>query len=81
VLFVSTAAVVRRAEQHQVYVVRGGRARLVSFDAGVGNWERTEVRGGLGEGERVIVNLEQPGLADGVRVRLAGALGPAEAAY
>jgi HlyD family secretion protein len=81
VLFVHTSAVMRLADSHRVYAVRGGRARLVTFVAGVGNWERTEVMSGLQEGERVVLNLEQPGLADGVRVRLAGALGPAEAAY
>jgi len=81
VLYVHTSAVMRLGEAQRVYAVRGGRARLVTFTAGVGNWERTEVQSGLQEGERVVINLEAPGLADGVRVRLAGALGAAEAAY
>lgn len=81
VAFVHTSAVMRQGDQNRVYVVRGGHARLVAFEAGIGNWERTEVLAGLQEGERVVLNLEAAGLADGVKVRPQGALGSSAAAY
>lgn len=76
VLWVPTSAVMRKAGRQQVYLVADGRAHLQTIQAGLSNWERTEVVSGLAEGDRVIVSLEARGLADGVKVSL-GAWAPA----
>ncbi len=81
VLFVPTAAVMRRGDRQQVYVVSAGRARLRTIRSGLTNWERTEVIEGLREGERIVVSLQAPGLADGVEVALEGAGESGRAAY
>ena len=70
VLWVPTNAIMRKGGNEQVFLVAGGRARLQTIQAGISNWERTEVIRGLAEGDRVIVSLEVRGLADGVKVRL-----------
>jgi HlyD family secretion protein len=72
VLFVPTNAVMRRGEVQQVYVLTAGRARLRTIQVGLSNWERTEVKKGLRQGESVVVSLEKKGLEDGVLVRRVG---------
>ncbi len=69
VLWVPTAAVLRRGDRRQVYVAAGGRAKLRTVRCGLTNWDRTEILEGLREGERIIVSLDVEGLADGVRIR------------
>lgn len=81
VLWVPTAAVMRRADRRQVYVLNGDRAQLRDIQCGLTNWDRTEVREGLREGERVIISLEVDGLGDGVRVHPAGSATAGRAAY
>ena len=80
-LFIPTNAVMRVGEQAQVYVVRGGRARLESIRTGLINWERTEVLSVLRSGDKVIVSLGEKELADGVRVQLQEAAGSGQVAY
>ena len=53
----------------RVYAARNGRAVAVEFDPGLRNWDWTEIRGGVGEGETVVATLDRPGLADGVRLK------------
>jgi len=81
VLAVPTTAVMRRGERMQVYVVSGDRARLRDVRGGLSNWEKTEILEGLREGERIILSLNEKGLADGVRVKLPGSDGHAKVAY
>lgn len=69
VLWVPTAAVLRRGDRRQVYVVSGERAKLRTVRCGLTNWDRTEILEGLREGERIIVSLDAEGLADGTRIR------------
>jgi HlyD family secretion protein len=45
----------------------GARVARVKVEPGIRNWNWTEVRSGLAEGERVVVSLDAEGLADGVR--------------
>jgi HlyD family secretion protein len=33
---------------------------------GIGNWEHTEITGGIDAGARVVVSIDREGLADGV---------------
>jgi HlyD family secretion protein len=64
VLRVPTFAVL---EGKRVLVLDRGYARSRTVEIGVKNWEWTEVRSGLNEGERVITNLDKQGIRDGVR--------------
>lgn len=82
VLRVPTAAVV---ESRRVLVVERERVVEREIEAGIKNWQWTEVRGGLAAGEIVIVSLDREGVASGARVaaRLAptgGALADSAAA-
>lgn len=47
-----------------------GVLREVQLRTGLANWRWTEVLGGLAEGERILAELEQEGLEDGVAVRV-----------
>jgi HlyD family secretion protein len=70
VLWIPPNAVMGRGTDRTVYVAQAGRAVKRSIGTGVSTWERVEVTSGLGEGDRVIVTLSVPGLADGVPVAL-----------
>ncbi len=70
-LYIPTQAVLERGGKKQVYVVtEEDRAALRSIEAGFGNWNFTEVRSGLREGEPVIVTPDAVGLRDGGKVRV-----------
>jgi HlyD family secretion protein len=64
VLRVPTEAVL---EGKRVLVYDAGDGRLASrtFDPGLTNWQYTEVRDGLAEGDRVVVSVGREGVADG----------------
>jgi len=53
-------------EGKRVYVLEGGRIRAREVTAGIGNWEHTEITGGLDAGAVVVVSIDREGLADGV---------------
>ena len=63
---VPTAAVL---EGRRVLVVRRGRAVESPVTPGLRNWDWTEVRDGLGDGDVVITSHDKPGLKDGVAVK------------
>jgi HlyD family secretion protein len=63
VLRIPTRALV---EGKRVYVLEDGRVRAREVQTGVGNWEYTEITGGLDAGARVILSVDREGLADGV---------------
>jgi HlyD family secretion protein len=64
VLRVPTAAI---QEGRHVLLFDGKEGRLQerAVQTGLSNWEFTEVRGGLAEGERVVLSLERPGVKAG----------------
>lgn len=62
VLRVPTRALI---EGKRLYVLEGGVARSREVSTGIGNWEYTEVTGGLDVGARVVVSIDREGLADG----------------
>jgi len=62
VLRIPTRALV---EGKRVYVLEDGRVRAREVQTGVGNWEYTEITGGLDAGARVILSVDREGLADG----------------
>jgi HlyD family secretion protein len=63
VLRVPTRALV---EGKRVFVLDGDRISVREVTTGIGNWEYTEVTGGLEAGARVVVSIDREGLADGV---------------
>jgi HlyD family secretion protein len=64
-LFVPTEAVV---DGRQVYVYSQEKriVQKVEVVTGLANWAATEIVSGLAEGQQVVVNVDKPGLADGV---------------
>jgi len=64
VLRVPTEAVM---DGRRVFVYDTGTGRLASraIVTGLANWDHTEVREGLAAGETVVLNVDQPDLADG----------------
>jgi len=68
-LFVPTQAILEREGKKRVYVVADGQARVATVSVGESNWSSTEILEGLREGDRVVVNPDAPGLAEGARVR------------
>ena len=63
VLRIPTRALV---EGKRVYVLEGDRIRSREVTTGIGNWEHTEITGGIDAGARVVVSIDREGLADGV---------------
>jgi len=61
-LFVPTQCVVR---ERFVYLIEGDTVRLQEFEPGLTNWQRTEVREGLREGDRVVSSVGLRELRDG----------------
>ncbi|MBI5838436.1 MAG: efflux RND transporter periplasmic adaptor subunit [Candidatus Eisenbacteria bacterium] len=60
-------------EGRRVLVLDGGRAAARNVTAGLKNWEWTQVRTGLKEGERVITTLDRQGLHAGSAVKVGAA--------
>ena len=50
------------------YSDSGGSIELVEVEAGIRNWNFTEVLGGLAEGDQVVMSLDIPELEDGLEV-------------
>lgn len=70
-IVVPSQAVIEKGLKHFVYVVVSGRARLRKVEIGLFNWNLTEIKDGLAEGETVIFTPDNPGFKEGVRVKVA----------
>ncbi len=71
-LTVPRAALFRAADNSwQLFVVRGGAARLQNVEVGLMNDEQAEIRKGVSEGERVVLAPESS-LGDGMKVDASG---------
>jgi HlyD family secretion protein len=66
-LRVPTEAVLQD-ERVLVYRPAEGSLEERRFEPGLGNWQHTEVRSGLREGEQVVVSVERAGVKSGARV-------------
>jgi len=55
-----------------IYDPDKGRLEARTIQAGLSNWDRTEVVQGLQAGELVVLSIDQPGLKDGIAVKLSG---------
>jgi len=64
-LYIPTEALI---DGRRVYVYNPEKknVHLVDVTTGLANWAVTEIVGGLSEGQQVVVNVDKPGLADGV---------------
>lgn len=69
-LVIPSQVVIEKGLQHFVYVVESGRARLRKIEIGLFNWNFTEIKAGLTEGETVIFTPDNPGFKKGVRVKV-----------
>jgi HlyD family secretion protein len=65
VLRIPTQALI---EERRALVVEGGRLVARDLEVGLRNWDFTEVRGGLREGERVVLSLDRDGVEPGAAV-------------
>jgi HlyD family secretion protein len=63
-----TNVIVGRGTKRSVYLIENGVARERPVEVGISSWERTEIKSGLREGDRVVASLNTKGLADGVPV-------------
>jgi HlyD family secretion protein len=69
-LYVPTFAVIERGGRSLVLVAEGSRAQERAIEKGLSNWETTQVKSCLSEGERVITTLNDKKLRDGARIRV-----------
>ena len=69
-LVVPSQAVIDRGTEKIVYVVENGRAEQRKVKTGLFNWNFTEIKEGLEEGEKVIINPDKPGFKKGIRVKV-----------
>ncbi len=70
-LYIPTEALID-GRQVYVYSPETQTLQLVSVETGLANWAVTEITGGLAEGQQVVVNVDKPGLADGVAATVGG---------
>ncbi len=70
ILYIPTQTIIDREGKKMVYVDSNSIAKLMEIEVGLSNWNYTEVRKGLTEGEKVIVTPDAPGLREGVKVRV-----------
>lgn len=69
VIRVPTSVILERGDEKYVYRVEGETLVRRAVDVGLGNWEWTEVRSGLEEGQLVAEPTDLKRLADGLKVK------------
>ncbi len=69
-LVVPSQTVFDKGTEKFVYVAENGRAKKRKIKAGMFNWNFTEIKEGLKEGEIVIIPPDEPGFKEGVRVKI-----------
>ncbi|MBI5409298.1 MAG: efflux RND transporter periplasmic adaptor subunit [Nitrospirae bacterium] len=67
---VPSQAIIEKGGEKIVYVIEQGRAARRKVTVGIYNWNFTEIKEGLKEGEKVIINPDKPGLKEGARVKV-----------
>jgi HlyD family secretion protein len=70
VLYVPSNAVVGRGVKRTVFLVENRKALVRPIQAGLSDWERTEIQGGLAEGQTVVTTLNVKGLDDGALLKV-----------
>jgi len=69
-LVVPSQTVIDKGTEKIVYVAENGKAKLRKVKTGLFNWNFTEIKTGLEEGEKVIISPDNPGFKEGVRVKI-----------
>jgi len=69
-LVVPSQVIVEKGQEKIVYVYEKGRAKPRKVKIGIYNWNFTEIKEGLKEGEKVIIIPDKPGFKEGVKVKL-----------
>jgi RND family efflux transporter MFP subunit len=70
-IVVPSYAIIERNGKKNVFIKRGSDAALIAVETGRFNWNFTEIKSGVTEGDIVITNPDTTGLADGKRVKIA----------
>ncbi|RPI77788.1 MAG: efflux RND transporter periplasmic adaptor subunit [Desulfobacteraceae bacterium] len=70
VLAVPTGALLEKEGKKMIYTVEEDRVTLRTVEIGLSNWNDTEIKKGLKEGEIIVENADGNGLKEGVRVQL-----------
>ncbi|HBU05485.1 MAG TPA: hypothetical protein DEA95_02580 [Nitrospiraceae bacterium] len=68
-LVVPSHALMEKNGKKFVFIKKGSTAKLIPVETGQFNWNFTEIRSGVKEGDTVIINPDATGLADGKRVK------------
>lgn len=71
VIVVPSQAMIEKEGEVFVYVSEGGKAKKKKVTAGIHNWNFTEIKEGLKEGDIVIITPDKPGFKEGVRIKVA----------
>ncbi|MBI5026192.1 MAG: efflux RND transporter periplasmic adaptor subunit [Nitrospirae bacterium] len=69
-LVVPTQSVMEKGKEKFVFVIEGNKAKQRKVAIGVHNWNFTEIKEGIKEGEKVIITPDKPGLKEGVSVKI-----------
>jgi len=69
VLSVPSTALIEKGGKKMLYLIKEGRVNLREVEVGLSNWNYTEVRRGLEEGDLIVENADAKGLKEGVRVK------------
>ena len=68
--YVPTPAVMEKGNKRFVFVAENGKARKREIMTGLSNWDLTEIKDGLDDGEMIITTLDDINLKDGSKVRI-----------
>lgn len=68
-LVIPSQAITEKEGKKYVYIVKDSRLKLVTIDQGKFNWNLTEVKSGISEGDDVVINTETQKLKEGMRVK------------
>lgn len=68
-LVIPSQAITEKEGKKYVYIVKDSRLKLVTIDQGKFNWNLTEVKSGISEGDDVVINTETQKLKKGMRVK------------
>ncbi len=69
VISIPTQSIMDRQGKKMVYIIKDNRALLKEIDIGISNWNFTEIKNGLNEGDMVIIEPDTEGLKDNVKVK------------
>lgn len=74
-LYVPSSAVVEQAGRKFVYIAENGRLKKVEVETGLSNWEKTEIKSGLKEGDQVLMPKALDKMKEGIKVIVTGSRG------